>query len=93
MPRAVQPRHGKYFVYMVRCSDGTYYAGSTADIEARLKLHNAGNGAKYLRGKGPARLVYSKKYRYYKNVLRAERNLKKLSRKEKDTLVKISARR
>ena len=35
-----QPRHGRYFVYMVRCGDGTYYTGSTANIEARLKLHN-----------------------------------------------------
>lgn len=43
-------RRGRYYVYMVQCLDGTYYAGSTNDLERRLKLHNAGNGAKYLRG-------------------------------------------
>lgn len=60
MPRVVQPRHGKYFVYMVRCADGTYYTGSTNDFGNRIKLHNAGNGAKYLRGKEPVQLVYAK---------------------------------
>lgn len=91
MPRAIQPRHGKYFVYMVQCSDGTYYTGSTSSLEARIKLHNAGNGAKYLRGKGPVELVYAKEYRYYKNALHGERNLKKTTRREKEALIRIYA--
>lgn len=37
----------------MRCADGTYYTGSSNDLESRIKLHNSGNGAKYLRGKGP----------------------------------------
>lgn len=93
MPRAIQPRHGKYVVYMVECADGTYYSGSTNDLEARIKLHNSGNGAKYLRGKGPVRLVYAKEYRYYKRALNAERQLKKLTRKEKEALIRIYAQR
>ena len=85
-------RHGRYWVYMVQASDETYYTGSTSNLEHRLKLHNAGNGAKYLRGKGPIRLVYAKGYRYYKNALRGERNLKKLTRKQKGELIKVHAR-
>ncbi len=80
-------RHGEYFVYMVQCADGTYYTGSTNDLENRIKLHNAGNGAKYLRGKGPVRLVYAKEYRYYKRALQAECWLKKRSHQEKAALV------
>jgi predicted GIY-YIG superfamily endonuclease len=46
------------------------------------------NGAKYLRGKGPAQLVYVREYRYYKNACHAERDLKKLTRKQKEELVR-----
>jgi len=81
-------RSGKFYVYMVECKHGTYYAGYTDDIDERIKLHNSGHGAKYLRGKGPVRLVYVKKYRYYKNAIKAELDIKKLSRKEKEKLVK-----
>ena len=80
-------RHDKFFLYMVRCSNGTYYTGSTKDLENRIKVHNSGHGAKYLRGKIPVELVYLKEYKYYKNVLRAERNLKKLTRKRKEELI------
>lgn len=80
-------RHGRYWVYMVRASDETYYAGSTNNLDGRLKLHNAGNGAKYLRRKGPVRLVYVRGYRYYKNALRAERYLKTRTRREKEELI------
>ena len=75
---------------MVECSDGTYYTGSTNDLENRLKLHNSGQGAKCLRGKRPVKLIYTKEYRYYKNVLHAERNLKKLTRKQKEELIKTN---
>ncbi|MBI3292666.1 MAG: GIY-YIG nuclease family protein [Elusimicrobia bacterium] len=77
---------------MVQCVDGTYYTGSTNNLEARVKLHNAGNGAKYLRGKGPVQLVYAKEFRYYKNALHAERSLKKATRQQKEELVRIYGR-
>jgi putative endonuclease len=82
-------RESKFYVYIVRCRDGTYYTGSTNNIENRIKLHNKGHGAKYLRGKLPVKLVYTKEYRYYKNVLHAERNIKKLTRQEKEKLIGI----
>jgi len=85
-------REGKFYVYMVECVNGTYYAGSTNNLESRIKLHNSGHGAKYLKGRGPVELVYAKEYKYYKNALHAERNLKKMTRKEKEVLIKIYAR-
>ena len=53
---------GVYYAYMVQCKYGTYYAGYTNDIKKRIAAHNEGKGAKYLRGKGPVKLVYKKKY-------------------------------
>lgn len=82
-------RKANFYVYILRCNDGTYYSGYTNNLENRVKLHNKGNGAKYLRRKLPVELVYAKEYRYYKNALRAERNLKKLTRKQKEELIRI----
>ncbi len=76
-----------YYVYIVQCKNGSYYTGSTKDLGNRLKLHNSGRGAKYLRGKLPVKLVYCKEYRYYKNVLRAEREIKTLGREAKKQLI------
>ena len=81
-------RHGKYFVYIIRCKDGTFYTGYTNNLENRIKLHNSGKGAKYLRGKTPAKLVYSREYNYYKNAVVAERTIKCYSRDKKEKLVK-----
>jgi len=82
-------REGQHWVYIARCNKGTYYVGYTTDLEQRFKLHNSGHGAKYLRGRGPVELVYTKEYRYYKNALHAERNLKKLTRAQKEELIRI----
>ena len=82
-------RHDQYFVYIVECVDGTYYTGYTNNVERRVEEHNSGHGAKYLRSKLPVKLVFCKEYRYYKNVLAAERRLKKLTRVQKENLIKI----
>jgi len=85
-------RRGSFFVYIVQCRDGTYYTGCTNDLTRRIEEHNKGYGAKYLKkGKLPVKLVYAKEYHYYKNALRAERRLKKLTREQKLNLIKIYA--
>ena len=81
-------RHGHFIVYIVQCSIGMYYTGYTNNLESRINLHNSGQGAKYLKGKLPVQLVYAKEYKYYKNAIHAERNIKKLTRKEKENLIK-----
>ena len=81
-------RHGRYFVYIVECKNGTYYTGYTNNLENRVKLHNSGRGAKYLKGKLPVKLVFAKPYRYYKNALNKEKEVKKFSRREKEALVR-----
>ena len=86
-------RVATFHVYILRCADGTYYTGSTNNLPARLKLHHAGNGAKYVRGRRPLELVYAKAYRYYKLAFKAEKRLKRLTRKRKEVLISEYTRR
>lgn len=80
-------RSGKFYVYMVKCADGTYYTGYTPDIESRLKLHNAGRGAKYTRDRRPVKLMWSKEYKYFKKAFLEEKRIKLLRREQKEALL------
>jgi len=83
-------REGQYWVYMVECRDGSYYTGYTNNVEKRIAEHNGtSRGAKYLMGKGPVTLVYAKEYKYYKNAVKREREIKTLTRAEKQDLISI----
>ncbi len=78
----------KYCVYIVKCRDNTFYAGCTNNLEKRIKAHNEGKGAKYTRGRIPVKLAYVLECRGHKDALRAERDIKKLTRKQKEKLVR-----
>ncbi len=80
-------RTGSFYVYILRCNDGTYYTGYTPDLKSRVEKHNKGRGAKYTRCRRPVELVWSKKYRYFKHAFKAERDVKRLSRKQKQKLI------
>lgn len=80
-------RKGRFWVYMVECRDGTYYTGYTPGIENRIKLHNNGKGAKYTRDRRPVKLVWCKKYRYFKKAFLEEKRIKRLTREQKEKLV------
>lgn len=80
-------RRGSFFVYILECSDGSYYTGYTNDLENRVALHNKGGGSKYVKTRLPAELVYNKKYQLYKLAVREERRIKTLTRKQKQQLI------
>ena len=82
-------RSAVFFVYILRCCDGTFYTGYTKDLKVRLKLHNTGRGAKYVRSRTPAKCVYFKSYRYYKLAIKEELRIKSLLRIEKESLIKF----
>ncbi len=81
-------RGKKFFVYIVECADGTYYSGYTPDLERRLEMHNSGKGAKYTRGRRPVTLVYNRAYASVSRAMREEYRLKRLTRKQKECLVR-----
>lgn len=76
-----------HFVYIVRCADGSLYTGYARDPRARAEAHNLGRGARYTRGRGPVRLVYSEKCASHGDALRRELAVKRLTRAAKETLV------
>ena len=77
----------RYFVYVVRCADGTLYTGYTCDLKRRVATHNAGRGAKYTRSRLPVCLVYSEEYETASAAMRRECEIKKLTRAQKVALI------
>ena len=77
-----------WFVYILRCGDGTLYTGITDDVQRRLSAHRAGRGAKYTRGRGPLELVYTQEQPDKSAALRREVQIKKLTRPQKEQLIR-----
>ena len=75
-------------LYILRCGDGSLYTGITTDVEKRFLAHSSGKGAKYTRGRGPLELVYREECADHSAALKRELEIKKLSRDEKEQLIK-----
>lgn len=83
-----------YFVYIVRCSDGSLYTGISCDVERRVADHNSGKyGAKYTRSRRPVQLIFKKKAKSRSSAQQAEWRIKQLSRQAKQKLITTSMRR
>ncbi len=76
------------YVYILECSDGTFYTGWTTNIENRINTHNAKKGAKYTKYRLPVKLVYSESFETKSDALKREAEIKKLNRKDKIELIK-----
>ena len=76
-----------YYVYLLRCADGTLYTGFTNDLARRLAAHNAGRGAKYTRGRRPVELVYWESFSNKSSALRREYAIKAAPRRQRLTLI------
>ena len=81
----------KWTVYILRCCDGSLYTGITKDVQARLKMHRQGKGAKYTRGRSPLELLYTETCENKSMALKRELSIKALPREEKMKLIKQSA--
>ena len=73
----------EWMVYILECSDSTLYTGITDDLDRRIEMHNAGKGAKYTRGRGPVKVLFSEKCDDYGAALRRESQIKRLTREQK----------
>jgi putative endonuclease len=76
-----------WFVYVVRCGDGSLYTGIATDVEARVSVHNDGRGARYTRSRRPVTLVYVERRRNRSAALKRELKIKALTRAEKLALL------
>ena len=77
----------EHLFYVLECSDGSYYAGYTNDLERRLRVHNEGKGAKYTRAKLPVHCIYHEKYETKREAMQAEYRFKQLKRYEKERYI------
>ena len=75
-----------WWIYILRCGDGTLYTGITTDVEHRLAMHRSGKGAKYTKGRGPLTLAYCKECGDHSQALKEEYRIKALTRAEKEAL-------
>lgn len=80
-----------YWIYILRCCDGSLYTGSTTDPIQRLKVHQSGKGAKYTRSRLPVELVYQEELTDKSCALKREAAIKKLSREKKLQLILTAA--
>ena len=80
--------------YVLRCADGTFYAGVTNDVIARVAAHNTGKGARYTRARRPVTLTWRSRPLEKSPAHRLEARIKRISRADKDVLIgAVSAQR
>ncbi|ELY88010.1 GIY-YIG nuclease family protein [Natrialba taiwanensis] len=82
-----RPASGSHIVYVLECADNSLYTGYTTDLERRIGEHNAGDGAKYTRGRTPVELRHHERYETRSAALSREYEIKQLSRAQKERLV------
>ncbi len=77
----------EYWVYILRCADGSLYTGIAADVDRRAAVHNSGRGAKYTRSRLPVEVVYRQACPDKGTALRREYAIKRLRRRDKLALI------
>jgi putative endonuclease len=77
----------KGYTYILECSDGTYYTGSTKDLEIRLTQHQDGEGANHTKKRLPVKLVYVEEFQRIDEAFYREKQIQGWSRKKKEALI------
>ena len=78
-------------MYILECSDGSYYVGSTKDLEFRLSEHQEGTGARYTSRRLPVKLVYSEEYERVVDAYTREKQIQNWSRAKREALINGTA--
>ena len=81
-----------WFVYIIKCVDGSLYTGYTNDLQKRFEKHKSGKGAKYTRSHAPESIVFFQKYVNKIKAQQKEREIKKMTREEKLIFLKNQSR-
>jgi len=78
----------EYYVYILKCFDGTLYTGITNNVKKRIAFHESKKGSKYVRSRLPIKLLYKENCKTKSEALKREIAIKKLSRKDKLEILK-----
>ena len=87
-PDSTSPEEGGHYVYVVQCSDGSFYTGYTTDVQRRVAEHNEGEGAKYTKGRRPVELVHVESFADQSSAMQREYAIKQLRRGAKESLIR-----
>lgn len=90
MKSKTPPAGLNWCVYLLRCRDGSLYTGITNDLLRRLRAHAAGKASRYTRSRLPVEVVYTEPQPSKSTALKREAAIKKLRRREKETLLAAS---
>ena len=86
-------KNSPWFVYILRCADGSLYTGITTDLDRRLAEHNGSElGARYTRGRRPVMLVYSEYLENRSLASKKESLIKRLRKDQKESLISQQAK-
>ena len=77
----------EWFVYILRCADGSFYTGITTDLNRRCEQHNAGTASRYTRSRLPVTMVYHEIQANRSMALKRELEIKAMSRTAKESLI------
>jgi putative endonuclease len=76
-----------WWTYILQCSDGSYYIGSSANLASRVRVHQAGNGPAYTAQRLPVQLVYSEPHESLQAAVARERQIKRWTHAKKAALI------
>jgi putative endonuclease len=76
-----------YYVYILRCKDGSYYTGHAKNVEKRFEMHKNGRGARYTRVHEPEKVVYIEQFENRSEAMRRERKIKTFNHYKKQELI------
>jgi len=84
-----RPSGNPWFVYLLRCADGSLYTGITTDVKRRCQQHNDGTASRYTRSRRPTRLVYREAHPNRSSALKREAAIKSMTRQEKVAMIRL----
>ncbi len=79
-----------FFVYILLCTDGSFYTGYTKNVDKRVKLHERGKGARYTKAHQPEKIAHVEAFDSRSEAMKRERAIKKLSHQQKTELIRFS---
>ena len=85
-----KPPGETWYVYLLRCADGSLYTGIAKDVSRRLEKHNAGKASRYTRSRRPVRLIYQEDRPNQSSALKREATIKAMTRQGKLALIRLS---
>ncbi len=91
-PKKARKKSKRWLLYILQCSDNTFYTGITNDLQCRLDKHNNGSASRYTRSRRPVKVIYYERCLNKSSALKKEFKVKALSRAEKKIYIQKRAK-